>query len=124
MSNEYKDYMDDKLKYPESYPEPLDTSYEINEENKKRLAEIEKSRLGSVSSFKTEIFIDGTYSPFVTVSTNNETEFVTISFASIAGTKSINATLTKKQFLSFSKELSQFASAFLNSESEKKLLKG
>ena len=75
----------------------------INEENLRKLQEIENAKLASSLTFKTEIFIDGVYSPSVIVSTNAETEFVTITYASITGTKAISATLTKKQFLNFTK---------------------
>lgn len=117
MSNEYRDSINDKL---------LDQADHeaINEENLRKLQEIENVKFASSSIFKTEIFIDGVYSPSVVVSTNPETEFVTISFASITGTKAISATLTKKQFLNFTKELSHFAAAFLNPEENKKLIKG
>jgi hypothetical protein len=86
----------------------------------------EKEKLAGVHyiDVNCECIANGAYCSKFVVSTNDTTEFVTLSFTPI-GSRSPNTILiTKKEFGNFTRRLTSFLNAFMHDASGKPLIKG
>ena len=84
----------------------------------------EKEKLAGVqyATSECETIVDGKYCPKFTISTNEKTEYVTISFSTVGGI-SLNILMTKKEFAKFTTQLSSFLNIFASKSVSKPLIR-
>ena len=97
-----------------------DNNFEILEAQQR-----EKQILANIQhvSHNCETIVDGKYCPKFTVSTNNQTEYVTVTFSTV-GVVALNIMMTKKEYAKFATYLGSFLNSFIHDIEEKQLIKG
>jgi len=108
-------------------PEELDAQQNkshlnnILEELQHQQAQAQKEAGEHYVSYQVETIADGKYCPKIVLSTNDKTQYVTMTFTPIVG-PTLDIRITKSEFLKYTTNLTTFVNAFMHDAAPTKQL--